>query len=66
MKENEMGVLCFVADMKKWETHETYTMSVVEHNGKRQKCKWWDLKTNGEWELGLDAAGSGYGLIFQK
>jgi hypothetical protein len=52
MKEDEMGVLCYVADMKKWESYEA-----VEHTEKRQKFKWWDLKTNGEWESGLDAAG---------
>lgn len=58
MKEDEMGVLCYVADMKKWESYEAYNVSAVEHIGKRQKCKWWDLKTNAEWESGLDAAGS--------
>lgn len=56
MKEDEMGVLCCVADMKKWESYGAYTKSAVEQIGKRQKCKWWDLKTNGEWESGLDAA----------
>jgi hypothetical protein len=39
MKDDKIDVLCYVADMKKRETYGAYTVSAVEHNGGRQKCK---------------------------